>query len=201
MLNKLFSSSNCPGGLKDLYADLLDSPDGTPKASTASGGVNNAPVPSNASAGVEMMKVRVLSQSVAGSVSSLRVSLSGTTGWQMLSKLTFSCPQQHSACLHDLQLSTVMFCVQVELSCDSSLFFHYAANISAAAFEDIKVQYNSSRGPSAASCAGITTIRAHCHISPIATCSMVQQTWTTCMYGLRSSTPARVAALLRLVHA
>lgn len=35
---------------------------------------------------------------------------------------------------------TVLFILmQVELSCDSSLFFHYAANISADAFEDIKV--------------------------------------------------------------
>lgn len=73
LLNKLFTSNSCPSGLKDLYSGLLDSEDGAHRPASPSGGVNNTPTASSASAGVEMMKVRVLSQSVGGSMISLRV--------------------------------------------------------------------------------------------------------------------------------
>jgi hypothetical protein len=66
------------------------------------------------SAGIEMMKVRVLSHSMSGVTTSVRL----------------------------------------EMTCDSCLFFHYAANITAASFQDIKVGdepaalcYQGSTGP------------------------------------------------------
>ncbi|WIA11211.1 hypothetical protein OEZ85_011338 [Tetradesmus obliquus] len=96
LLQRLFTSSSCPSGLKELYSDLSDSAEGTSKSTLS--GCSSPMSTTNSSAGVEMMKVRVLSHVVGGITTSVRV----------------------------------------ELSCDASLFFHYSANVSPSAYEDIK---------------------------------------------------------------
>jgi hypothetical protein len=73
LLSRLFTSSSCPSGLKELYSDLLDSPDGTAKSAVS--GCSSPMSTTNSSAGVEMMKVRVLSHVVGGITTSVRVSV------------------------------------------------------------------------------------------------------------------------------
>lgn len=72
LLQRLFTSSSCPSGLKELYSDLSNSAEGTSKSTLS--GCSSPMSTTNSSAGVEMMKVRVLSHVVGGITTSVRVS-------------------------------------------------------------------------------------------------------------------------------
>eukprot|EP00775_Hariotina_reticulata_P011211 gene11211-11361_t len=106
-LSTFLGSSQLPLELKDFYSNFYYREVLPTAAASGNSGANSPRISKAAlcaaggtcrSAGVEMMRVRVLAHSVSGVTTSVRL----------------------------------------EMTCDSCLFFHYAANISAASFHDIK---------------------------------------------------------------